>query len=99
KGSVAFASNAVNGPATVPVELAIVPQGPPVVDYLGVQDNATFTGGEPLGRGDIVAVKGQQLSLKAPANTAAPPLATQLADTQVLLNGSPLPLFYTSYGQ
>jgi uncharacterized protein (TIGR03437 family) len=61
--------------------------------------DATFTGGEPVGRGDIVAVKGQQLSLKAPANTSAPPLATQLADTQVLLNGRPLPLFYTSYGQ
>jgi uncharacterized protein (TIGR03437 family) len=88
------------GPSlTVPVELEIVPAGPPVLDYQGVQDNAIFVPGDPVAPGDIVAVKGQQLSAKIGTAAGAPPLSTQLTDTQVLFNGQPLPLFYTSYGQ
>ena len=57
---------------TVPVELEIVSAGPPVVDYQGVLDNAIFVPGDAISRGDIVAVKGQQLSMKAPASGTAP---------------------------
>ena len=84
---------------SVPVELEIVSAGPPVMDYQGVLDNATFVPGDAISPGDIVAVKGQQLSMQAAASGKAPPLSTQVADTQVLLNGVPIPLFYTSYGQ
>ena len=84
---------------TVPVDLEIVGAGAPVVDFQGVLDNAIFAPGDAIARGDIVAVKGQQLSMMAPATGTAPPLSTQVADTQVLLNGVPIPLFYTSYGQ
>jgi uncharacterized protein (TIGR03437 family) len=105
--AVAVTSNAVaytgaQGDTTtlsVPVDLEIVAAGPPVVDFQGVLDNAIFNPGDIIARGDIVAVKGQQLSMVAPASGTAPPLKTQVADTQVLLNGVPIPLFYTSYGQ
>jgi uncharacterized protein (TIGR03437 family) len=104
---VVFSSNAVayagaqgdKTSLTVPVDLEIVSPGPPVMDFQGVLDNATFVPGDAVAPGDIVAVKGQQLSMLAPANGAAPPLSTQVADTQVLLNGGPIPLFFTSYGQ
>ncbi len=84
---------------TVPVDLEIVAAGPPVVDFQGVLDNAIFNPGDTIARGDIVAVKGQQLSMLAGALGTAPPLSTQVADTQVLLNGLPIPIFYSSYGQ
>ena len=84
---------------TVPVELEVVSAGPPVLDFQGVQDNATFVPGDPVAPGDIVALKGQQLSAMVGTVAGAPPLATQLTDTQVLFNSQPLPLYYTSYGQ
>jgi len=62
-------------------------------------DSGTFVPGDAISPGDIVAVKGQQLSMQPAAPGKAPPLSTQVADTQVLLNGVPIPLFYTSYGQ
>jgi uncharacterized protein (TIGR03437 family) len=107
KDGITFTSNAVayagvlgdTTSLTVPVELEIVPTGPPVLDFQGVQDNATFVPGDPVAPGDIVAVKGQQLSAKAGTAAGAPPLSSQLTDTQVLFNGQALPLFYTSYGQ
>jgi uncharacterized protein (TIGR03437 family) len=83
----------------VPVDLEIIAAGPPVLDFLGVQDNATFVPGDAVAPGDIVAVKGQQLSAKDGTQAGAPPIPTQLSDTQVLFNGQPLPLYYTSYGQ
>ena len=105
--AVTITSNAVaytsaqgdNTSLSVPVDLEIIAAGPPVVDFQGVLDNAIFAPGDTIARGDIVAVKGQQLSNAAPASGKAPPLSTQVADTQVLLNGVAIPLFYTSYGQ
>ena len=105
--AVAITSNAVayagaqgdNTTLSVPVDLEIIAAGAPVVDFQGVLDNAIFNPGDTIARGDIVAVKGQQLSMVAPASGSAPPLKTQVADTQVLLNGVAIPLFYTSYGQ
>jgi len=84
---------------TVKVELEVISAGPPVVDFQGVQDNATFVPGDPVAPGDIAVVKGQQLSAKDFVQAGAPPLSTQLSDTQVLFNGQPLPLYYTLYGQ
>jgi uncharacterized protein (TIGR03437 family) len=81
------------------VELEIVAAGPPVVDFQGVQDNATFVPGDAVAPGDIAVVKGQQLSTRSFVQAWAPPIPTQLSDTQVLFNGQPLPLYYTLYGQ
>jgi uncharacterized protein (TIGR03437 family) len=107
KDGITFTSNAVayagvlgdTSSLTVPVELEVVSAGPPVLDFQGVQDNATFVPGDAVAPGDIAVVKGQQLSTKDFVQAGAPPLATTLSDTQVLFNGQPVPLFYTLYSQ
>jgi uncharacterized protein (TIGR03437 family) len=98
-GSIALASNAVNGSVTVPVDFQVVAKGPPLIYYQGVLDNATFIPGDTVAQGDVMVVKGEQLSFKPFAAGQAPPLANQVADTAVLVNGNPAPIFYTSYGQ
>ncbi len=97
--TVTFTSNAANSTVTVPVELDIVPQGPPLVYFQGVLDNGTFVPGDTVAQGDVMVVKGEQLSLDPFAPAQSAPLATQLGDTSVLVNGVATPLFYTSYGQ
>jgi uncharacterized protein (TIGR03437 family) len=107
KDGITFTSNAAayagalgdTSGLTVPVELEIVAAGPPVIDFQGVQDNATFVPGDAVAPGDIAVVKGQQLSTKEFVQAGAPPIPTTLSDTQVLFNGQPLPLYYTLYGQ
>jgi uncharacterized protein (TIGR03437 family) len=97
-GSLAFASNAANGNVTVPVNLEIVAKGNPLIYYQGVLDNATFTPGDTVGQGDILVVKGEQLSFSS-LTSAAPPLPNTAGGTSVLVNGTAVPIFYTSYGQ
>ncbi len=97
--TITLASNAVNGTQTVPLTLTVVPKGPPVIAYQGVQDNATFVPGDSVSPGDVMVVKGDQLSFSPYTAGPAPPLPTQLADTSVLVNGTAAPLVYTSYGQ
>jgi uncharacterized protein (TIGR03437 family) len=98
-GSVAFTSNAANGTVTVPVDLQIVAQGAPQIYYQGVQNNATFLPGDTVAPGDILVVKGEQLTFSAPALNLPIPLPTDAGATSVLVNGSAVPLYYTSYGQ
>src|SRR5262249_8977146 len=47
----------------------------------------------------ILVVKGEQLSYSPFAFGQAPPLATKVGGTSVLVNGVAAPLFYTSYSQ
>src|SRR5205085_12032921 len=61
-GSITFTSNAVNGTVTVPVDLQILPKGPPVIFFNQVVNNATFVPGETVAQGDVMIVKGDQLS-------------------------------------
>ena len=98
-GSVAFTSNAANGTVTVPVDLQIVAQGAPQVYFQGVQNNATFLPGDTVAPGDILVVKGEQLTFSAPALNLPIPLPTDAGGTSVLVNGTAVPLYYTSYGQ
>jgi uncharacterized protein (TIGR03437 family) len=98
-GSITFTSNAVNGTLTVPVDLQIVPKGPPLIFFQGVLNNGTFEPGDAVSQGDIVIVKGEQLSFSPYTPGQAPPLVTKAGGTTVLVNGSAAPLFYTSYGQ
>ena len=106
--SVGFSTNAVavcnigctpGGTVTVPVTLTVEAKGSPVITYQGVQDNATFVPGDTVSQGDVMVVKGDELSLQAYTPGPAPPLSTQLADVQVLVNGTAVPLYYTSYAQ
>ena len=97
--TITLASNAINGTQTVPVTLTVVPKGAPVIAYQGVLDNATFVPGDTVAPGDVMIVKGDQLSFNPYTAGPAPPLPAQLADTSVLVNGTAAPLFYTSYGQ
>ncbi len=97
-GSLAFASNAANSPVTVPIDLQIVAKGPPLIYYQGVLDNATFVPGDTVAQGDILVVKGEQLSF-SPLTFGAPPLPNAAGGTSVLVNSQAVPLFYTSYGQ
>jgi uncharacterized protein (TIGR03437 family) len=97
-GSITINSNAVNGPVTVPVDFEVVAKGPPVVPYQAIVDDAVF-GFADVARGDILAVFGEQFAFGDPAAGPAPPLATQIGTTKVLVNGQPAPLFFSSYGQ
>src|SRR6185437_15962698 len=90
---------AANGTVTVPVDLRIVPKAEPLIYYQGVQNNATFAPGESVAQGDILALKGEQLSFSAPALNLPIPLPASAGATSVLVNGKAVPLFYTSYGQ
>lgn len=99
QATVTVHSNAINGSVTVPVNLIVTPKGAPVIQFQGVQDNATFFPGDPLTPGDVAVVKGEQLSFSAFTSGPAPPLATKVADTSVLVNGVAAPIFYTLYGQ
>jgi uncharacterized protein (TIGR03437 family) len=98
-GSIVFTSNAVNGTVTVPVELQVVAKRPPSIFFQGVLDNATFIPGDTVAQGDIMIVKGEQLSFTQYTPGPAPPLLTAFGGTSVLVNDTPVPMFYTSYGQ
>ncbi len=98
-GEVTIQCNGANCPIQVPVSLEVVPQGPPLVFYQGVVDNVTFDPGLAVAQGDVAVVQGQQLSLRAPAYADGVPLPTSLGGATVLVNGSPAPLYYSSYGQ
>ena len=99
-GSVTLASNAANGPVKVPVNLTIVDKGAPLIFYQGVLDNGTFVPGDTVSPGDILIVKGEQLSMNPYTSGPAPPLAPTLGGATVTVNGVlTAPIFYTSFGQ
>jgi uncharacterized protein (TIGR03437 family) len=98
-GSVTFTSNSVTSVPDVPVELTVVPQGPPTISFNGVVDNAIFGAGDALTSGDVAVVLGDQLSFGPLTVGPAPPLATTIGGAQVLVNGFPAPMYYASYNQ
>ena len=96
-GMVTIQCNGANCPVQVPVTLEVDPPGPPVINYLGVVDNATFS---PTGSpGDVMVVKGSQLSAQAPQTASGAPLPTTLGGASVLVNGVATPLYYSSSEQ
>ena len=98
-GTVTINSNAVNGPVTVPVSFEVTAKGNPVLTSGGVVNNATFAGGDPLGRGTIAAVFGEQFVFGEPVGASSLPLGTTLGGVRVLVNNTPAPVYFTSYGQ
>jgi uncharacterized protein (TIGR03437 family) len=96
-GVVTIQCNGANCPVQVPVTLEVDPPGPPIVNYQGAVDNATFS---PTGSpGDVMVVKGSQLSMQAPQTAPGTPLPTTLGGASVLVNGVSTPLYYSSSGQ
>jgi uncharacterized protein (TIGR03437 family) len=98
-GVVTIQCNGANCPVRVPVSLEVVPRAPPAIAYQGVVDNVTFGPGFPVAPDDVCVVRGEQLSMSAPASAAGFPLPTSLGGATVLVNDVLAPLFYTSFGQ
>jgi len=99
QGTVAVASNAVNGTQTIPVNLEVLAQGAPYAVVQGVVNNATFAAGDTLAPGTIAAVFGEQFLIGDPVAASSLPLGTSLGGVRVLVNGVAAPVFYASYGQ
>lgn len=99
-GSVTIASNAANSSQiSVPVVYTAETAGTPVINSEVVNIGNYVAGG--AAPGEILTIFGDQL---APAgslnqNSVPPPLATTLGNAQVLVNGVPAPLFFTSPSQ
>jgi uncharacterized protein (TIGR03437 family) len=98
-GSLTFTTNSVTPVPPLAVELTVVPQGPPLISFNGVVDNAVFGAGDALASGDVAVVLGEQLSFQPLTVGPAPPLTTSVGGAQVLVNGQPAPMYYSSYGQ
>ncbi len=99
QGTVAVASNGVNGTQTVPVSFEVLAQAAPYAKYQGAVNNATYLGGDTLGAGTIAAVFGEQFLLGDPVSASSLPLGASLGGVRVLVNDQPAPVFYVSYGQ
>jgi uncharacterized protein (TIGR03437 family) len=96
---VSVATNGVNGTIVVPLELEIVPLGPPFATFQGVVNNANFATDDPVAQGCITALFGEQLSNSGPQSGTQIPLVTKLGGVRVLVNGQAVPLFFSSTGQ
>ncbi len=92
-------SNAANTAVPIPIRVTVATQSGPMLSFGGVVDNAAFSSGQPIGSGTIAAVFGSQLSASGPAYASNLPLPTTLAGIQVLINGTPAPLFYVDANQ
>jgi uncharacterized protein (TIGR03437 family) len=97
--TLAIGSTSANSPSNVAVQLEVIPVGPPWAYFQGVVNNATFEAGDNVAPGEIVAVFGEQFSSLSPQTGSQLPLVTTLGGTQVLVNSTPAPLYYSSYGQ
>ncbi len=99
RGTLAFATNAINAPAlVVPVEMEVVAAATPAISYNGILNNATFLTGDSLGVGTIAALFGEFLTDNVYAAPGAP-LPTTLGGVRVLVNGIAAPLYFASPGQ
>lgn len=98
-GAVSVASSAANSPVTIPVEIAVIPTGPPVTYFGGVVNNASFDANGGLAQGDITAAFGEQFTSGDPVAASSLPLSNSLGGVQVFLNNNPVPLYYVTAGQ
>jgi len=99
-GTVTISSNAANNSqVVVPVEFTVAPAGVPAIFMGGIVNAATGTS-ESVSQGDVVSIYGMQFATAGTlAINASTPLATTLGGTQVLVNGTPVPLYFVSPGQ
>jgi uncharacterized protein (TIGR03437 family) len=98
--TVAIASNAANGPLTVPVEMDVVTTTAPWSYYQGVVDNAVYQIGATVAPGELVAVRGEQFTTGAAVAATSLPLGTSLGSatesTAVYVNGAAVPVYYVA---
>ena len=97
-GTVTIASNAVNNSqVSVPVVFIVDPAGKPLVSEGGIVDIGEYAP-IAIAPGEILAVFGDQFAAPGTSavNPGPPPLATTLGGTQVLVNGTPAPLYFSS---
>jgi len=94
--TVTIASNAKNGPLTVPVEMDVVAVGPPVLYYKGLADNAVYQQGATVAPGELVLVRGDQFTMGAPQAAQTLPLGTSLGNATVYVNNVPAAVYYTA---
>src|SRR5579871_1578842 len=83
-------SNAINSPQTVQIALAV---SAPVIGQNGIVEGAGFA--TLVSSGGIESLFGQNLAMDTASATTLP-LPKTLANTQVLVNNEPAPLFYVS---
>jgi len=88
-------SGAINSPQTINVTLAV---GTPAIFPKGIVGSAALTPDGAVAPGSIASLFGVRLSASI-ASSAVLPLPTTLGGTQVLVNGTAVPLFYVSPGQ
>jgi uncharacterized protein (TIGR03437 family) len=93
--TITIASNAKNGPFTVPVEMDVLATSGPVSYYQGVVDNAIYQLGATIAPGELAAVRGEQFTLGAPSSGTLP-LGTSLGGATVYLNGAAVPTYYVA---
>lgn len=98
-GTLTLTSNAANTALPISVLVNVTAQGNPLISFGGVVDNASFSSGKAVGSGTIAAVFGSQFSTTGPAYASNVPLPTTLANVQVMVNGTPAPLFYVDANQ
>jgi uncharacterized protein (TIGR03437 family) len=98
-GTILLLSNAANSAIPIPVRLNVSAATGPLLSVGGVVDNAAFATGQPVGSGTIAAVFGSQLSSNGPTYASNLPLPTTLGGIQILINGTPAPLFYVDGNQ
>ncbi|BDC50421.1 hypothetical protein F183_A27370 [Bryobacterales bacterium F-183] len=101
RGKVTVKSDAANDALEVPVVIEVVPLGAPLISFHGV---VTTVGNEPdlLALGDLVTVQGEMfVGAGAGGEKVADGQAwpQSLTGVSVLLNGAPLPVSRTSYGE
>jgi len=99
-GTVSVTSNAANSAqVAIPVEFTVTASGQPTISQGGIVNIATFLA-DSIPQGGIAAF-GDQFSATGSfyTNTTAPPLARQLGNVQVLVNGAAAPLYYVSRQQ
>jgi len=94
--TITIATNAKNGPFTVPVEMDVVAVGPPVSYFQGVVDNALYAIGATVSPGDLVAVRGEQFTTGAAVAAQKLPLGTSLGGATVYVNGAAVPTYYVA---
>jgi uncharacterized protein (TIGR03437 family) len=94
--TITIASNAKNGPLTVPVEMDVVAVGPPVLYYQGLADNAVYQQGATVAPGELVLVRGDQFTMGTAQAAAVLPLLTTLGNATVYVNNVAAPVYYTA---
>lgn len=94
--TVTIATNARNGPLTVPVQMDVVAPGPPSAFFQGVRDNALVTIGDPVAQGGIVEIVGEQFTTGPAVSASSLPLGVSLGGSTVFVNGAPAPIYYVA---